>query len=293
MATATGENRRRQFTIGYLLFLTLFVAIAIAPIVYWGMPGLCPAVLLGLVGWAVLHTPYRGVAAMIGLTIVAALVLPSVLGVGPRSPRPRCTSHLHQIAQAIRKYESDNGHFPPPYIADDKGTPIHSWRVLILPYLGEKDLYDKYDFSKPWNHPYNLALAVRMPSVYRCPSDTSPLADVTTTYVAVVGNQTVWPPSSTRIHADVRDGLSNTILLLESTASRTHWMAPSDASFSSIGPVTKDGATLLLVSPHPGVSLCSFCDARVVPVSQHVTADRLEAMLTVDGGESVDVESQR
>jgi hypothetical protein len=44
-----------------------------------------------------------------------------------------CQGPLNQLHVAFMNYESVHGHFPPAYIADKDGSPIHSWRVLILP----------------------------------------------------------------------------------------------------------------------------------------------------------------
>ncbi|HEV3023824.1 MAG TPA: DUF1559 domain-containing protein, partial [Pirellulales bacterium] len=43
----------------------------------------------------------------------------------------------------------------PAFVADDEGKPMHSWRVLILPFIEQQPLYDQYDFSEPWNGPHN------------------------------------------------------------------------------------------------------------------------------------------
>ena len=48
------------------------------------------------------------------------------------------------------------------------GTPLLSWRVAILPYLGEseKALYGQFKLSEPWDSPHNKALLAKMPRVY-------------------------------------------------------------------------------------------------------------------------------
>ena len=60
---------------------------------------------------------------------------------------------------ALQAYHQANGCFPPAYIADKNGKPMHSWRVLILPYLDYDDLYKAYDFSEPWDGPKNKTAA--------------------------------------------------------------------------------------------------------------------------------------
>jgi hypothetical protein len=71
------------------------------------------------------------------------------------------------LGRAIHNYYSANGCFPPAYIADKNRRPMHSWRVLLLPYLGENRLYGMYHFDEPWDGPSNRALADRMPAVVR------------------------------------------------------------------------------------------------------------------------------
>ena len=48
---------------------------------------------------------------------------------------------MKEIVMAIEEYKGKNGHYPPAYIADGNGKPLHSWRVLILPFLGYDGLY--------------------------------------------------------------------------------------------------------------------------------------------------------
>ncbi|KKL58567.1 hypothetical protein LCGC14_2224090, partial [marine sediment metagenome] len=82
-----------------------------------------------------------------------------------------CTCRLAQMQVALHNYHYEHGHFPPAYLTDDEGTPIHSWRVLILPYMEEDELYDAYSFDEPWNGPNNIRLANRMPAGFHCFSE--------------------------------------------------------------------------------------------------------------------------
>ena len=77
-------------------------------------------------------------------------------------------TNLKEIQLALLNYESAKGSLPPAYIADATAKPMHSWRVLILPYLGEMALYNKYNFNEPWNGPNNSKLAAQVPDVFRC-----------------------------------------------------------------------------------------------------------------------------
>src|SRR2546423_1882361 len=45
--------------------------------------------------------------------------------------------HLHDIGIAMHKYYDQFGHFPPRAVRDKDGNPLYSWRVVLLPFLGE------------------------------------------------------------------------------------------------------------------------------------------------------------
>lgn len=102
----------------------------------------------------------------------------------------QCMSQFRNVSFALQAYATDNqGRLPPAYIADEHGQPMHSWRVLLLPYLDQQALYDQYRFDEPWNGPNNSKLAKFIPEVYQCPNEYGH-ADGShpwTSYVAVVG----------------------------------------------------------------------------------------------------------
>lgn len=68
---------------------------------------------------------------------------------------------------AVANYRSTFGGYPPAYIADCDGRPMHSWRVLILPFLEQQNLYAAYHFDEPWDGPNNRKLAGRIGQVFR------------------------------------------------------------------------------------------------------------------------------
>jgi hypothetical protein len=96
--------------------------------------------------------------------------------------------------------------FPPAHTVDAQGRPLHSWRTLILPHLGEQPLYDRIDLSKPWNDPPNAEPHRAEPKVFRCPSTKAPAGF--TTYLAVVAASGFFGAPEPRRVSEVRDGLS-------------------------------------------------------------------------------------
>src|SRR5262249_17806187 len=138
--------------------------------------------------------------------------------------------HLKQIGLALENYHAVYGSLPPAYIADAKGRPMHSWRVLILPYLDRSDIYSKYDFNEPWDGPNNSKLAALMPDCCRSPSRSSKQPKTETSYVAIVGSETMWPGGKSVSLSDIADGTSNTVAVVEIENSGIHWMEPRDLS---------------------------------------------------------------
>ena len=43
---------------------------------------------------------------------------------------------------------------------------MHSWRVLILPWLEQPQLFNAYNFAEPLNGPNNRKLAGQIGSIY-------------------------------------------------------------------------------------------------------------------------------
>ena len=77
------------------------------------------------------------------------------------------SEQLKMIGQALIRYAQVHGTYPPAALLNAKGQKTVSWRVLILPYLGEQALYNRFDLTKPWNDSANRHLLQEIPSVYR------------------------------------------------------------------------------------------------------------------------------
>ncbi|MGL4463745.1 MAG: DUF1559 domain-containing protein, partial [Planctomycetia bacterium] len=157
-----------------------------------------------------------------------------------------------------------------------------------LPFLDERELYERYDFAEPWNGSSNAKLASEVPAVFHCPRDKKGLSTPYTNYAAVVGPETIWPRTASVKLKEVKDGSSKTILLVETTGSALHWMEPRDLTFADL-PLTingKDGPGISSV--RPGMVHLLFADGSVRSESTKLKPDVLRAMLTRDGGETVE-----
>lgn len=185
---------------------------------------------------------------------------------------------------AVVNYHAANGSYPPAFITDENGNPKHSWRVLILPYLEEQELFDRYDFTQPWNSAANLNLATEMPPVYAFHGEYNP-GVVTTNYLAVVGENTVWPGASPRTADEVTDQHSTTIMLVENAGENVHWMEPRDLHADSMSLVVNDPKGVSSKYLAPAVAML---DDSLRRLEDELPENVFRAMLTVNGGERIE-----
>lgn len=166
------------------------------------------------------------------LTIAAVLLVG--LGswwAGTRNERHRveCKAHLKQIGLALHQYHEQFDSFPPAYVLGPDGRAWHSWRVLLLPFLGEESLHREYRFDEPWDGEHNRRLSSRVPECYRCPADAH---KGSSSFLAIVGRRTMWPAYFTVNVKDVTDGSSNTVMLMEALDRDINWLEPRDLTTS-------------------------------------------------------------
>jgi hypothetical protein len=187
---------------------------------------------------------------------------------------------------AVANYHETFGCLPPDYIADREGKPMHSWRVLILPFLEQKALYDAYDFAEPWNGPNNSKLAHQIGSIYlRSGLETDQAR--TTSFVAVVGPQTAWPGARALSFKDLGDGRHDTLLVVEVPDGKFQWMEPKDLQFDEMSFRINDGSGRGLGSKLGGARVVS-ADGTVSTLPDNFPPNTLRAMLTANGEEKVE-----
>ena len=218
--------------------------------------------------------------------MVAYMLLPSAMVNRPPARRAICQNNLKQIALAMQNYHSANGTFPPAYVADEDGNPLYSWRVLLLPYLGQDMLFRQFDQTQAWNGPRNMMLTNTAMPLYNCPS--SPQQNgLQTNYVMIVGSETLSEGANTTEVARISDGCSNTILIVEVANSGIHWAEPRDLNADEITFAINDGSTPGISSHHPGGANVAMCDGSVHFLRDTTDPSQVEAMTTIDGGEVV------
>jgi prepilin-type processing-associated H-X9-DG protein len=224
---------------------------------------------------------WGGVVLLVGFLILTVLS-PLATDTGRPASRTECKNHLKQLALAMHNYHDQYGSFPPAYIADKNGRPMHSWRVLLLPFLEFGHLYKEYRFDEPWNGPHNRLLAEPAPSVFHCPADTGTKTD--TSYVVVVGPKTIFPGASSIKIADIEDGTSNTILLVEATDSGINWLEPRDMSYEDAVRGINAKTSWGISSHHEGGAMVAFADGSRELLPDQTPLQQLRLLLERNDG---------
>lgn len=161
---------------------------------------------------------------------------------------------------------------------------MHSWRILLLPYLEQNDLYHQYNFSEPWDGPNNRKLADRMPKMYAFHGEHHAGLTVTN-YLAVVGPETLWQGRGKVTFSDVKDNLSSTILIVENRGANVHWMEPRDLSFAEMSFEWNSPAGVSSKYPDPAVAML---DGSLHRLRKTLSPTTLRALLTINGEEKLD-----
>lgn len=195
-----------------------------------------------------------------------------------------CSGHLRSIVMAAHLYHEDHGTFPPAYLADERGRPIHSWRVLLLPYLEQEDLYRAYRFDEPWDGPNNRKLADQVWSTFRCPFDAE---GNHANYLAVVGPNTMWRGNQPVTLDSIRNATSETIFIVEVANSGIHWMEPRDLHVLQMAPGINPPAGQGISSNHSDGANVAFADGSARFLRNDTPLETLDAMLTIEGGETI------
>jgi prepilin-type processing-associated H-X9-DG protein len=164
-----------------------------------------------------------------------------------------------------------------------------SWRVLILPYLDAKDLYDEFHLDEPWDSPHNRALITKMPATYRCPIGANELAlEGKTRYLAPRGAGTIFRGAEPVKIREVTDGTATTIIVVDAgDDNAVVWTKPDDWE------VDPEPKTAAILKSHTGRRPGSGTNALFADGSVHFLSERIalavfRALLTSKGGEVIE-----
>jgi hypothetical protein len=201
-------------------------------------------------------------------------------------------NNLKQIALACHNYHDTFGSFPPAAVYSKDGKPLLSWRVAILPYLEGDALYRQFKLDEPWDSAHNKRLLKQMPPVYAAPVPVSGVLpgrpegkqalQTETYYQGFVGEGAVFEGKEGIRMAEIRDGTSNTLLVVEG-GEPVPWTKPQDLSFDRRKPLPKLGGLF------PEIFYAALCDGSVHGLKKKLDEQTLRALITRNGGEVIDL----
>ncbi len=212
--------------------------------------------------------------------VAVALLLPAVQAAREAARRAQCINNLKLIGLAFHNVLSTTDAFP-ANIVDKDGKPLLSWRVAILPYIEQQDLYNEFKLDEPWDSPHNKPLLSRMPTTYSCPSNPPKDPSLTNFVGFEVPGGILEKGRKVRL-ADVTDGTSNTLAVVESSMS-VPWTKPEDPPSDPGARPSLHGAG----SKHPGGFNALFADGSVRFLKNSISLAIFEALVTRAGGEVV------
>jgi hypothetical protein len=231
-------------------------------------------------------------SALVGSAIVVTVLLlgfmvmwlawPSLQIRMRRIAQTRDLENMLVIAEALNAYCDKHGTYPPPYVSDDAGKPLYSWRVLVLPFMGYEDIYNQFELGQAWDSPANTNLIRRMPSEFASPNAVDALSNFEANYALITGAGTLFPPSGPLSNTNID---KQTILLVE-TRNNVTWSKPSDID---IGRGLRVGTTPMvdLGGLHAGSFTAVTVEKEKFRIPSNVPQTILDALVTPQGGENV------
>ena len=237
------------------------------------------------------HVFVQLLVAILLIGLLIALLLPAFPAAREPARRMQCSNHMKQIVLAFHNYHYEHGHFPPAYTVDEDGKPLHSWRVLILPWVEQNALYEQIRLDEPWDSEYNRQFHEQVPCGFRCPSSHRETSQCSTclhtpvrvpggtTYSIIYGAETPFTGSQPKTKDEIGD-LSSTIFLVE-RRTPVNWMDPSrEIPFeTAIKGINVDA--LGISSYHAGIVNVAFGDGSVRAISDNIDHETLRKMFPV------------
>ena len=221
-------------------------------------------------------TGVRGFPSRIGgpinclatVTILVALTVPPYRIAMEAAYVTTCIVNAKRICLAFYDYHEKYGTLPPAYTVDENGRPLHSWRVLILPFLEQQELYDRIRLDEPWDSEYNRqfhdivipAFHCRAKPAATCPKWRSPFLKPGNCYFSVVvGDRTPFPGSEPLKVSDIMKDLPNTILVVE-RMTPVCWMDPNNEIRFDTACEGANRNLLGIGGSHQGIAVCCTGD---------------------------------
>jgi uncharacterized protein DUF1559 len=205
----------------------------------------------------------------------ATLLLPAWDAAREASRRNVCVDRMQEIALAMLLYDRDHGTLPPAYTVDADGRPMHSWRVLLLPYLGQEEFHGNIRLDEPWDSEHNQQFHNAAVPFYQCPS--AGLTPGHTTYSVVVGPQMPFGAGQGKSLSKFGPKSARMILVVERLKIAC-WMDPTQ-DLPQAAAEDGFGVPEGIGSQHPGLANAAHRDGAARFLSEQIDTEQLKGLL--------------
>jgi prepilin-type processing-associated H-X9-DG protein len=184
----------------------------------------------------------------------------------------KSANNLKQIALWLQTYNNIYGKLPINERTKD-GKPILSWRVSILRFTEQEDLYKQFKLDEPWDSETNKKLIEKIPEIY---APVRGKAEKGMTFYQAFGGKHGWMRPGATIPSSFPDGTTNTFLVAEG-AKPVIWTKPDDMDF--------DGTTVPnLGGMFDGRFTVAFADGHVQRFKKDIDKDVLKLLIDPSDG---------
>ncbi len=210
--------------------------------------------------------------------IMVALLLPAVSAARDAARRMQRTNQVKQIGLGLHNYQATYKTLPATVRTNAAGEEVLGWRVAISPFVDGERQWEQYDQNQAWDSPANSPLIAQAPPTYQAlqatPGETHIFAIVSD------NGMFVSTPNKATGFADVRDGLSNTVMAIELPDRGVEWTSTEnltpDEAYAAIKGLENRQVALLLMG-----------DGSVLPIGNDLDRTTFDAMVTRAGNEQV------
>jgi hypothetical protein len=200
----------------------------------------------------------------------------------------RSRNSLRQLMVAMHNHHDTNRRLPAAYSRKEDGTKLLSWRVHLLPFLGEAALHSQFHLDEPWDSEHNKTLISKIPTVFVAPllGDDAAKKGLTV-FVAPIAPKTIFEGSEGIPLSKIRDGTSNTLGFLEVDADHAIvWTKPEDLEIDWKEPLK---GLKLWKAGKGSVFLTVFCDGEVKAIDDKINHVDMRRLLQKNDGEVIEI----
>jgi hypothetical protein len=205
-----------------------------------------------------------------------------VIRIREASQRIVTGNNLKEIGLALHDYHDTYLCFPAAAIYSKGGKPLLSWRVAILPYLDQQELYKQFHLDEPWDSEHNKKLLAKMPKFYAPTVPGLTKDPYATFYQVFTGKGAIFEGKEGVSLTQITnaDGAANTLLVVEASEA-VPWTKPQDLHYDPDKPPPKLGCHFRHVSP------ALFADGSVLNINNVMKESVVRALITWNGGEDI------